>query len=144
MKVFRWVLIVLLAIYTVLAVGPWLFTLLYKLGVSSLGEDPSMRALMDGTNTPVMIAWTGMAVLYIVGLAMFALRRGRAWPVLVAAYALDVFVVLVTQSTEAYQSAFPPAQRAITWPIVIAVAVLIAAIGYVEGGRRPRSGLSAA
>lgn len=94
-----------------------------------------MRALMDGTNTPVMIAWTGMAVLYVAGLAMFAFKRGRAWPILVAAYALDVFVVLVTQNTAAYQSAFPPSQRAITWPIVIAVAVLIAAIGWVERGR---------
>ena len=137
MKYLRWLLAGLLALYALMSALPASFTVLHKLNLLILPEMiKSHGALMDAMSWPWVLVLWAVVILYLATAWRLAFRRGRAVPIFLAAFVMDVLSWLRLQGP-VYDAIFPPGQRQSDLVVIGIIAVIGALIAWVEMRKTP-------
>ncbi|MFN3856917.1 MAG: hypothetical protein ACK4RV_04145 [Caulobacter sp.] len=137
MKILRWILGGVLALYALLsAVTVVGFATAYKLGLMA-ADKPELKKI-----EPYMagVSWFELALgsLTVILLALAAWRLftgGRALLVFLAAFVVDLATWLIMSSSEAYQAAFTAEERSADYVVIGVMALIGLAIWWTERRR---------
>ena len=118
-KIWRWIVVVLLAIYAVISVGIPGTALFYKINAElPQAIAPEMGALIQSMHELQIFSWLLALLLYLAAAVLLARKRATSIIVAVLGSALDVGQwISLKYFGDAYDAAFSSGQQAFDWSL---------------------------